>query len=112
MLHDALVGSFSFKVVCVFFAAVGIYGDELSLAGRLEVIKIEPQGAAVQFIQGSQPFLGIQPGVANHLADSLPVFLFDMGIVVLFVRTTSCEGNLLSLTVAHEVLVDVLAAVV
>ena len=56
--------------------------------------------------------LGVVALVAEDFAHMGPVFLFDMGVVVFFVRAPSGELDFLLITEGFEVVVDELRAVI
>lgn len=84
------------------------------LHGRLEEV-LEEAKIGVEVIDGTKSPLGVVAIPAQKFADVGPVFLLDVGIIILFVFTGSCELDFTALSFAAEgpeMMVDEFGAVV
>jgi hypothetical protein len=66
----------------------------------------DSQFVSVKIVHGFKGLLGIIAFIAEDFAYVSPVFLFDMGIIVLFAGASSGELNLVLITEGLEVIVD------
>lgn len=79
---------------------------------REEEVLEEPQLVTVEFVHRFDGSPGVIALVAEQFADMSPVLLLDVGIVILFIRSTPGELNLVRLAVAVEVSIDKFRTVV
>ena len=83
-VEQALAGGLRGRVVAAGFAE--------QLQGRTEeVVELAP--SAIELIDSWEQFGRFQALVAQELADMGPVFLFDMGLVVLLVGAAAGHGD-------------------
>src|SRR5450759_173420 len=78
---------------------------------KKEPVHQEMQGA-VQPVQEINLSLTVMPVISHELADDRVVLLFDMGIVILVIRTGPGEGDLPGMAEADEVAVHELSPIV
>ncbi len=101
--EQPLVGGLSTVEGPVEAGAVPDLADELQTG--LEEVGVQAQ-ALVDGIKGGDRRRGFVPVVADEAADDRPVFLLDVGLVVLAIRTAAGEGDVLLAAVAQELVVD------
>jgi len=110
--QDSLVRGFGSVVAFVGFGADSFFGEEFD-GGAEEVVKESPFGA-VQVIEEGDDLWVVKSLVSEPLADMGPVFLFDMGVVVVVVGAAASEldGLFFLGEVAQEVVVEEFGSVV
>jgi len=109
MVKEAAIGGFRIIVASRQLATGSDFFFELH--DRLEEVGVNSQGL-VELVQETQLRWGIVAVVTNGFADDGVVFLFDEAVVVLAIGATPGEGDAFSFTVAIELVVDKLRAVI
>jgi hypothetical protein len=82
------------------------------LHGRLEEIRHQPEFMTVQVVQRKDGLHRVIAIPGHELADVGPVFLLDVGVVVLLVVAAAGELDAMGLAVMPQVVVDELAPII
>lgn len=109
MVHGSLIGCCWVTVTTRDPAADTDFLSELHTG--LEEVGIEPQ-ESIDMLDQEELFVLIVAVIAHGGADDGVIFLFDEAVIVFAIGAAAREADLLLLTIAMELIVDELAAVV
>src|SRR2546428_734384 len=103
-VKQPLQGGLGFIIAAFKLRADASLFDQLH-RGEKQILQ-DSQFVLIKLVHGSLSWRGVIAQIAKDFAHMGPIFLFDMGIVILFVGTTAGELDFVLITEGLEVIVD------
>ena len=103
-VKQPLQGGLGFIIAAFKLRADASLFDQLH-RGEKQILQ-DSQFVLIKLVHGSLSWRGVIAQIAKDFAHMGPIFLFDMGVVILFVGTTAGELDFVLITEGLEVIVD------